>query len=133
RSDAVVLVVQHLDQDRDVLAAHALSHCRDRPRIDGHHHVGAQVAVVVDELADLGVARGFVGRGVLREAEQRGEQPPHRYAANTSAKAMTPGSAWTRRILRFAVKPPNTPATITQERKNTLIANAPGPGKRPQA
>ena len=31
-----------------------------------------------------------------------------------------PGIAWTNRILRFTVAPPNTPATTTQARKNTL-------------
>src|SRR5712691_12463119 len=50
---------------------------------------------------------------------------------STSASAAAPGSAWTQRILRLAVKPPNTPAMMTQPRKKILIEVPASPSTRP--
>src|SRR4051812_34365145 len=77
----------------------------------------------------IGDDEGF--RALMQRAEARGFFGLV-HDSNPSANARAPGSACTRRILRFAVKPPNTPATITQERKNTLIAGPPAAAKRPQ-
>src|SRR5882672_8877675 len=53
-----------------------------------------------------------------------------RGAARTNTRAINAGSACVNRIVVFAVTPPNTPATTTQPKKNTLTSRR--PVQRPQ-
>src|SRR6266498_923364 len=56
---------------------------------------------------------------------------PLSHERSTRARAMAPGSACTQRIFRFAVKAPNTPATMMQARKKLLIGSPFAPRARP--
>src|SRR5436190_13786546 len=95
---------------------------------------GPHAAVLGAERAAAGARRNLGGIGVPGQGE--GDVPAMALAVNhhemsTSARATAPGNACTQRIFRFAVKAPNTPATMTQPRKKILCGSPFAPRARP--